>query len=223
MLIALAIFSVVSLTAATLLYQAIEAQDVSMQYGNRMIDLDRGISRLSRDLMQYVPREVRDELGDFTDSLLLSPNQIEFTRRGWANPADHPRSDLQRVRYSVEGGGLMRRYWDVLDRAPESETHAQTLVEKVAWVSFEPVTASQVLRGDPFVTAADEQEPVIGIRVVLQVPGVGELARVIDLPLEAPPEQGEASGEPADIDVNGDSDGDAEAPSAQQEGGSNAR
>lgn len=188
MLIALAIFSIVSLTAGTLLYQAVEAQRVSNQYGARMIDLERGISRLSRDLLQYVPRKVRDELGDFTDSLIITPDQIEFTRRGWSNPADHARSDLQRVRYSVEGDALQRHYWDVLDRAPEAEARTQHLAANVSWVNFEPITESQLLRGDTLVSVEDEGAPALGIRVTLHLAGIGELVRVIDL-AEAPPEE----------------------------------
>ncbi len=202
MLIALAIFSVVSLAAGTLLYQAIEAQRVASEYGDRMIDLERGIARLSRDLLQYVPREVRDELGDFTNSLIISPNEIEFTRRGWANPADHARSDLQRVRYFVEGEALQRQYWEILDRAPDTQARTMSLAKNVASVTFEPITESQVLRGDTHVSVAEELEPALGVRIIMQVSGIGEFARVIDLPQEAPVGEGAGDQSPGDDDAN---------------------
>ncbi len=212
MLIALAIFSIVSLAAGTLLYQSVEAQRVSNDYGSRMIDLERSISRLSRDLLQYVPREVRDELGDFTSSLIITPNQIELTRRGWANPADHARSDLQRVRYVVEGDALQRHYWDILDRAPDTEAHIQHLMKNVSWVNFEPVTESQLLRGDTLVSVEDEGAPALGVRVTLHLAGIGELVRVIDLP-EPPPEEQGGGNQPA-----GDEDDDLQAEVAEGDG-----
>jgi len=212
MLIALAIFSIVSLAAGALLYQAIEAQRVAKEYGNRMIDLERGVSRLSRDLLQYVPREVRDELGDLTHSLIIHPNEIEFTRRGWANPAEHARSDMQRVRYLVEDGALQRQYWGILDRAPDSAALTQRLAENVTWVNFEPITESQLLRGDTFVSVEDEAEPAIGVRITMQLAGIGELVRVLDLPQKPPAEQGD-SNQPADNE-----DGDAKVEITQDDG-----
>ena len=186
MLIALAIFSLVSMTAGSLLFQAVEAQDVSVRLGDRLTDIERGLGRLSRDVAQYVPRQVRDEFGDANPSLLLNPGSLEFTRRGWANPADHPRSELQRVRYSAEGGALRRAYWDVLDRAPDSAPRIQTIIDSVAWIAFEPITASQVLSGDLALYPDEEEQPPIGLRIRLQLSGYGELVRVIDLPGQIP-------------------------------------
>ncbi len=40
---------------------------------------------------------------------------VSFTRGGWTNPAGLPRSELQRVSYSVENGALMRSYTPELD------------------------------------------------------------------------------------------------------------
>ena len=196
MLIALAIFSLVSMTAGTLLYQAVEAQSVSTRLGDRIVDIERGLGRLSRDVAQFVPREIRDEFGDANPALLLNSDSLEFTRKGWANPAEHARSELQRVRYWVEEETLRRAYWDVLDRGPESAPRIQSLIDGVSWVSFEPITASQILGGDAFSYPGEGEEPPIGVRILIQVGGYGELARVIDLPGQMT-EAGEGSPESA--------------------------
>ncbi len=182
-LIALAIFSLVSMTAGSLLYQAVEAQSVSTRLADRLVDTERGLGRLSRDVAQHVPREVRDEFGDAMPALLISSDSLEFTRRGWANPAQHPRSELQRVRYWVEEDALRRAYWDVLDRALDSAAKIQTVIDRVSWVAFEPVTASQVLTGESIRHLGDDvEEPPIGLRISLQMNGYGELVRIIELP-----------------------------------------
>ncbi len=40
---------------------------------------------------------------------------VSFTRGGWTNPAGLPRSELQRVSYTIENGALMRSYTPQLD------------------------------------------------------------------------------------------------------------
>jgi len=40
---------------------------------------------------------------------------VSFTRGSWTNPAGLPRSELQRVSYSIENGALMRSYTPELD------------------------------------------------------------------------------------------------------------
>ncbi len=184
MLIALAIFSVVSMAAGSLLFQAIEAQSVTTRFGDRLLDLERGLHRLSQDLAQYVAKPVRDEFGDSSPAMLLAPGSLELTRRGWANPAGHRRSELQRVRYWVEEGALHRGYWDVLDRAPDSPMRHQTILEHVAWIDFQPITAAHILRGDGMTLAEQQYEPPVALRVLLEVDGYGEIMRIMDLPGE---------------------------------------
>lgn len=49
--------------------------------------------------------------------------QVGFTRFGWPNPLDLPRSTLRRVGYLYRGDRdqLLRRIWPVLDRAPSTQ------------------------------------------------------------------------------------------------------
>ena len=190
MLIALAIFSLVSMTAGSLLYQAVEAQSRATLLGDRLIDVERGLGRIARDLAQFVSRDVRDELGDTASAMQISLNMIEFTRSGWSNPAQHARSELQRVRYSVREGALQRDYWDVLDRAPESMPRSQKIIDKVEWVSFEPITRSHLINGEIVLHGLDEEQVPLGVRVLVSVERYGKLIRVLELPVPLPEESG---------------------------------
>lgn len=181
MLIALAIFSLVSMTAGSLLYQAVEAQGKATSYGDRLINIERGIGRVVRDVSQYVPRTIRDEFGDTMEALRVAPSELEFTRGGWSNPAEHARSELQRVRYSLQGGAFVREYWDVLDRSPDSVSRSQILIKNVNGVTFQPITESEILYGAaaPLEEEAHLQVP-LGVRLRLSVDGIGELIRVVE-------------------------------------------
>ena len=54
-----------------------------------------------------------------------------FTRGGWRNPLNHPRSTLQRVGYTLEEKQLIRHTWAVLDRAQDSEPRHQELLTDI--------------------------------------------------------------------------------------------
>ena len=205
MLIALAIFSLVSMMAGSLLYQAVEAQTRATRLGDRLIGVERGLTRVARDLAQSVARGVRDELGDKASAMRISANMIEFTRSGWSNPAQHARSELQRVRYSVEEGALQREYWDVLDRAPESTPRSQQVIDKVEWVSFEPIRRSHLVDGDLIRHGLDVEQAPLGVRVMVSVQGYGELVRVLELPVPLPKEDRTApeGAEPSDSPTPG--------------------
>jgi len=57
--------------------------------------------------------------------------QLELTRTGWRNPAGRTRSNLQRVAYGLRDGNLLRVYWNVLDRAEDSEPLESVLLDGV--------------------------------------------------------------------------------------------
>ncbi|HEY5020759.1 MAG TPA: type II secretion system minor pseudopilin GspJ [Steroidobacteraceae bacterium] len=56
---------------------------------------------------------------------------LSFTRGGWTNPAGLPRSELQRVSYSIENGALMRSYTAELDATLGDVPIKRTLIDHV--------------------------------------------------------------------------------------------
>jgi general secretion pathway protein J len=83
------------------------------------------VTYLTRDLTEAINRQVRDEYGGFKPAMqggaAGSSHPLELTRGGWRNPAGHPRSSLQRVAYGIDNEVLVRRAWQVLDRAQDSQ------------------------------------------------------------------------------------------------------
>ena len=56
---------------------------------------------------------------------------VSFTRGSWTNPAGLPRSELQRVSYSIENGALMRSYTPELDSTLADVPIKRKLVDHV--------------------------------------------------------------------------------------------
>jgi general secretion pathway protein J len=130
LLVALAIFALVSVMAYGGLASVLDQQFATDEIAGQLARLQKTYLLLQRDFEQLVPRPVRDEYGD-TQAPLLGDSQLQFTRGGWSNPAGHPRSSLRRVAYRLEDQELTRYAWSVLDRAQNSEPLEQPLLDGV--------------------------------------------------------------------------------------------
>ena len=147
-------------------------------------------------------RQVRDEFGEQEPALLGGPAArylLSFTRAGWFNPNQLPRSSLQRVNYVLEEDALWRESWPVLDRAANSEPQRVQLLTGVEDVQLaflagldrlEPGREGENLdtRSWPESWVADTSQPGSGIpppvalELRLELEDLGELRRLYVLP-----------------------------------------
>jgi len=132
MLIALGVFAVIGLMSSQILSGIVDLSDTVKERSAQLSELQRAMFIISRDIEQMTRRPVRDEFGDSTAAITIGAPLIEFTRRGWQNPLRSPRSELQRVAYTVSDGDLVRQFWPLLDRGPDTEPIAQVLLQGVA-------------------------------------------------------------------------------------------
>jgi len=136
-LIVLGIFSIIGVIGAQLVSSVLDNERFLTERGTRLAEVQRAMQILQRDILQLSTRGVRDQLGGPVESLLIGADgMIEFTRYGWRNPLNRPRSELQRVGYVLQDDVLFRAYWMVLDRAPESEPQLQEMLHGVEQIEF---------------------------------------------------------------------------------------
>jgi general secretion pathway protein J len=138
LLVALAIFALLSVMAYAGLSTVLTANQVLETHMERLSEIQRSVTFLSRDIRQTVNRGIRDTYGDNKQPLIgasefdtLGTPKIELTRTGYANPLGTKRSFLQRVAYRVEDETLYRNSWRVLDQAQDSEADALTICHAV--------------------------------------------------------------------------------------------
>ena len=138
-IIAVGIFAVISALAYGGLNTVLRSAQKTEAAADELQQLQLAMSIIQQDLSQITDRPVRNEFGE-REGAVVSPGSfgrlITFTRRGWKNPAERPRSTLQRVAYLLEDGKLIREYWPQLDAAPGVETVKYPLLENVAEVRF---------------------------------------------------------------------------------------
>lgn len=134
MLVAVAVFAVISVMAYGGLDTVLQAKARTEVHAQRLSELQMAMLMLERDISQTVPRGIRDSYGDAQPPLVgggENQTMLEWTRAGWANPTGRVRSDLQRVGYRLEQEQLVRDNWMVLDRAQDSEPYRAILLEGV--------------------------------------------------------------------------------------------
>jgi general secretion pathway protein J len=139
LLVALAIFSLISVAGVTLLRSGSDTQIAVKAKLEQQARLKRLANALEADLAQAVPRPVRDASGQavpaWTQEKGGNPDILfGFVRAGWTNLDEAPRASLQRVAYSLSEGKLQRLNWPMLDGATPGE--AGVLVENISSVSL---------------------------------------------------------------------------------------
>jgi general secretion pathway protein J len=185
-LVALAIFGVMSILAYMALGQTLSNADMLTERMDRLQAVQRTVRYLSSDLMQAAPRPVRLELGDsmgpavHTD--LGSQFALEITHGGWGNPAGLPRSTLQRSAYRIEDNELVRYHWTVLDRTFANEPIATVLLDEVESLIFRYLqvndewTETWPPRGAPGLRVRPR-----AVEFVLTLADEGEIRRVLEV------------------------------------------
>ena len=201
-LIALAITAFISAIAYSSLSTSLDAVERTRVTAQRTAEVNRAWMIISRDLRQFVARPVRDEFGQVEPALVggaAARFALSFTRTGWHNPNDNPRSNLQRVNYRLEDGALWRDTYTVLDRAPDSAPQQVRLLEDVEALDLAFLgNLAEVQPGargieletrdwpDSWVTdtsaPGSELAPPVALEFRLQLKDWGELRRLYALP-----------------------------------------
>lgn len=188
-LVALAVFGVLSLLAYMTLGQTLSNADMLTERMDRLQSIQRTMSYLGSELLQTVPRPVRAELGDAPVPALLSNFGAEFslqlTHGGWPNPAGVPRSTMQRTAYRIEDGELLRYHWNVLDRTVNNVPIATVMLEDVESLTFRFLQANGEW-SDQWPPLAAQASPLNAdrpraVQIVLSLADEGELTRIVEV------------------------------------------
>jgi general secretion pathway protein J len=120
MMVALAIFAMLSVAGVALLQSASSSQLVVKERLSDLSEGARAVAMIEADLAQAVTRPVRTSAATnaaaFSASGSEAPGQIfAVSRAGQANLDDSPKPELERIAYAVENGALKRVSWSMLD------------------------------------------------------------------------------------------------------------
>nr|VFK79732.1 MAG: general secretion pathway protein J [Candidatus Kentron sp. SD] len=189
LLIALAVFAVISAITYGAIRAATETQRRMEARSMRFVALQRAMAVLERDVSQMVDRPIRDEYGESLPALRASekgPRLMEFTRTGWQTLMGARRMRLRRVAYALSDGRLLRLVWHVLDRAEDSLPFSSVLLTGVDTVEIRYLGAdNQWLSVWPPKWAGTETSAGAGlpraVEIGVEVSGIGRIRRLLAL------------------------------------------
>ena len=187
-LVAMAIFAVLSALAYMTLGQTLSNSEMLTERMDRLQAVQRTMSLLSTELLQAAPRSIRGDLGDTQPALISNFGAafaLQLTHNGWPNSAGVPRSTQQRTAYRIEDDELVRYHWNVLDRTANNIAVATVLLDNIESLTFRflqqngewteqwPPTSGQ--------PSSDTNLLPRAVTIVLVLPDEGELTRVVEV------------------------------------------
>lgn len=168
LMVALAIFALISVAGVTLLRSGSDTQIAVKKRLEEMALSHRLSNSLEGDLAQAIARPVRNQSGQvlpaFTQGDATVPGGLfGFVRAGWSNFDAAPRAGLQRVAYVLENGALKRLSWPMLDGSAPAD--AATLLDNVTSATAEYRDDDGQWRSDWSATDANALPRAIALRV----------------------------------------------------------
>jgi general secretion pathway protein J len=192
-LIAVAITATIAVSAFAILNQALKTQQNADNIDQRLSQFQRAMNRLAMDLQQLALRRVRNAYGDPVPVLVGDKNAEEsflsFTRQGKRNPANLPRSEMERVTYKLNDNRLIREQWVVLDLALDDQVIERELIDGVKRFEVEFFFDDEWLDSWPATdvggASAAYYEVPQAVKVTIEFDDLGEIIQIYPLGIES--------------------------------------
>lgn len=194
-IVAIAITALISVLAFQQMTTAIDTQESVKESDQQLAQLQRAINRISMDLQQVASRAVRNEYGDKMPAFMGDKNGAEsfisFTRQGKRNPANLPRTEMERVTYRLEQDKLLREQWATLDIALEEQILARTVLENVLRFEVEFYKDEQWIDSWPETDAAEQDPQALSnnfptaVKLTIETRDLGELVQIYPLGIDS--------------------------------------
>ena len=129
-LIALAIFAVMSMMAYAGLAAVLDARASTVPRAQQLAQLQTTLYLLNEDLSQVINRPLRDQLGSSEPAFSIGRGNeiLVFTRTVPSWSTNSSENNLLRVSYSLEKEALYRRVWTIPDRTQQTEYRRRKLL-----------------------------------------------------------------------------------------------
>lgn len=179
-LLAIAIFAMISLASFSVFDGVIQSERFSNEKMQRLNDIQRAWLVIERDYLQIAQRSMRIEgeapLANFIHtenaSFSSSDEGIAFVRHGWTNPGLLiPRSDMQSVAYRVNENTLERLHFNFVDAVTGEEPKIRKLITDVKAFNIEYFYKKKWQN-----TLVDNQLPQ-GIKLIIETEDIGIIER----------------------------------------------
>ena len=187
--LAIAITAFVAVLGYNALSVAIITAEQHEEKVKQLGDIQLALTILERDGRNIVPRPIVDEYGLKQAALIggdLTEYPLQLTRRGWDNPLDIRRGELQRVRYEYSDNTIWREHWLVLDRVDENTNKQRVkLIDgverfKLTFLAQDNAVAVEGVGGE-WQGEWDSNTLPLAIQIELELTDFGGVRRVFEI------------------------------------------
>jgi general secretion pathway protein J len=192
-LLALFIFAIISLILTATLHNILNNQSRLQQRSQSFAEVQITLMLFSRDFEQIVNRPILNFSGTPETALVGYAQQITFTHAGFDNPGNvEHRSTLQRARYRLESGKLIREVWPVLDQSPHTQPTKRILMKDITDLRFSYLTEQGRL--EKIWPGNDKEKNKLprAIQVYLMTKQWGKISQLFIIPVETITQDNEA-------------------------------
>lgn len=178
-LVALFIFTILSMMLSGALSRVISAHERTEYKAKQLRDLQMALLVFSRDIEQAVNRPGTDASGKEIPALTGGSRDIQFTHTGRASLSTRvPQSTLVRVQYSFSEQKWWRKVWQVLDQAPQTRATERPFLSEVVEGRFEYLDKQGHFHNE-WRGSEDLQEPLPrAIRLTIKLARSGQLSQL---------------------------------------------
>lgn len=176
-LIALFIFTILSVLLMSGLHSVINVQSGSENKAERLRQLQMSLLQISRDLEQAVNRPIINEAGKEDAAFIGMPTNFVLTHLGAVT-----KSALQRTGYTWKDNILSRITWPVLDQAPKTKQYVKSLLKNISNVRFEYLDNQNRFHEKWPITGEANQALPNGVKISLTIENWGSLTQFYLIP-----------------------------------------
>lgn len=183
-LIALFIFTIVSLILVNALHSILTTQASTEKHAARLSELQMAMTLLSRDLEQTINRPITTVSGGVDPPLMGTEKDVTFTHAGLVNPlGELRRSTLQRTRYRLGKGVLFRESWEALDQTPYTQLNTRAILSNVAKISYQYLdqNGNFQVRWPPTTQTSTEPLPH-AVKITIELIDLGSITQLYLVP-----------------------------------------
>jgi general secretion pathway protein J len=182
-LIALFIFTIVSIIMVSGLRTVLNSQAVTTIQADKLANLQLTLLLLSRDIEQAINRPVTNAKGNIDPGLIGTPTSLAFTHAGMVNPKGQlQRSTLQRTQYVFEKNNLIRNTWQVLDQSAKTLPSVRIMLDNLTNLRFEYLNPQGKFTNNLPEGGISQTALPSGIRVHLTIKNWGTITQFYLLP-----------------------------------------
>lgn len=183
-LIAMFIFTIVSIIMVTGLRSVLNSQAATEKQSDKLARLQIAVLIMSRDIEQAINRPITNAKGGMDPGLVGTPRSFTFTHAGFANPqGELQRSTLQRSQYSLDQENLIRETWQVLDQTAKTLPDSRVLLNNLSDIRFEYLDTEGKFTNNWPSSGVSKSPLPLAIRIQLTLKNMGKFSQIYLLPV----------------------------------------